>query len=111
MSDLEEIMAFQMSAAGIPTPMREYKFALKLEPPRKWRFDFAWEIDGQRLALEVDGGTWAGGRHVSGRGYENDCIKLNAATLDGWGVYRVTGPMVKDGRALELVARIFGEDT
>ena len=106
-SELEEEMAWQMDVAGIPPPIREYKFALKLDPPRQWRFDFAWELDGQMSALEIEGGTWAGGRHVSGKGFESDCDKYNAACLLGWGVYRVTGSMVKDGRALELMQRVF----
>ena len=106
MSDLEEEMAWQMEVAGIPTPIREHKFAWE-ELRRQWRFDFAWELDGQRSALEVEGGTWSGGRHVSGSGFESDCDKYNAACLLGWGVYRVTGKMVKDGRALELMQKVF----
>ena len=104
MSDLEEELAWQMEVSGVPAPKREYKFARDFDPPRQWRFDFAWEL--RLIALEVEGGTWSGGRHVSGSGFEKDLLKYNAATLAGWSVYRVTGKMVKDGRALELAKRI-----
>jgi hypothetical protein len=86
-------------AAGLPAPIREHRFA----PPRRWRFDYAWPA--HRLALEVEGGTWSGGRHVRGRGYEADCEKYNAAALLGWTVLRVTPGMLRDGRALALLER------
>lgn len=65
---------------------------------RKWRFDFAWPQ--RKVALEVDGGTHSGGRHVRGKGYEEDCEKLNAAIINGWRVLRVTGSQVKSGQAI-----------
>jgi hypothetical protein len=92
-----ELFAAVITAAGLPAPCREYRFA----PPRRWRFDYAWP--DYRLALEVEGGTWSGGRHVRGAGYEKDCDKYNTAALLGWTVLRVTSGMVRDGRALALV--------
>jgi hypothetical protein len=80
---------------------REHRFA----PPRRWRFDFAWPA--QRIALEIEGGSWAGGRHVRGRGYEADCEKYSEAALRGWRVLRATPGMVRDGRALALLERAF----
>jgi len=73
---------------------------------RDWRFDFAWPAD--RLAVEVDGGTFSSGRHTRGTGYEGDCEKLNEAVLRGWRVLRVTTAMVERGDALEFVERAFG---
>jgi hypothetical protein len=72
---------------------------------RKWTFDFAW-LD-KAVALEVEGGIWVQGRHSRGAGYEADAIKYNSATLLGWRVFRVTGGMVKDGRAIELLEEVF----
>ena len=92
-------LALLMASAGIPTPAAEYRFA----PPRRWRFDFAWP--DYRIALEVEGGIWTGGRHVRGKGYEKDCEKYNTAQLEGWKVYRVTPAMIRDGRALELLCQ------
>jgi hypothetical protein len=90
------VFAAIVTAAGLPAPIREYRFA----PPRLWRFDLAWPF--LRLALEIEGGTWTAGRHVRGKGYENDCEKYNAAALAGWRVLRVTTDMIQDGRALAL---------
>lgn len=87
--------------AGIPEPVREYRFAFELR--RRWRFDLAWPA--AMLAVEVDGGTWIGGRHTSGSGFEADCEKLNEALCLGWRVLRVTPRHVEDGRALAWVTR------
>lgn len=90
-------MLFQMRALGLPEPVREHRF----HPVRRWRFDFAWP--DRKIAVEVDGGTWSGGRHSRGGGYEKDAEKLNAAAVDGWRILRVTSAMVKDGRAIAVV--------
>ena len=95
MSQIEETFAFHIRAAGLPDPVREYKF----HPMRKWRFDMAWPV--QMLAIEVEGGTWSGGRHTTGSGFKSDCIKYNEATILGWRVLRVTGDMINDGTALK----------
>lgn len=51
------------------------------------------------LAVEVEGGTWSRGRHVSGAGYAKDCEKYNAAQMAGWIVLRYTSGMVTSGEA------------
>lgn len=104
-SDAEAALLFQMAAVGLPAPVSELVFA----PPRRWRFDFAWPE--RRIAVEVEGGTWSGGRHSSGVGFERDCVKYNEAALLGWTVLRVTSNMVRDGRALEVVERAFQDRT
>lgn len=80
---------------------REYKF----HPTRRWRFDFA--IPDHMVAIEVEGGTWANGRHTRGSGFEKDCEKYNAATLDGWRVFRFTTGMVQDGRAIATLDKLW----
>ena len=77
--------------------VREHRFA----PPRRWRFDLA--MPGKMIAVEVDGGTWTGGRHVRGDGYERDCRKLNAATALGWRVWRLTTAMAADPDEVEQI--------
>jgi very-short-patch-repair endonuclease len=96
----EELLAAQIKAAGLPDPIREYRFA----PPRRWRADFAWP--DQLLIVEVEGGTWTGGRHSTGSGTEADCEKYNTALCQGWRVLRVTTGQVKSGQALEWVQRL-----
>ncbi|OFX05203.1 MAG: hypothetical protein A3E78_09205 [Alphaproteobacteria bacterium RIFCSPHIGHO2_12_FULL_63_12] len=74
---------------GGPTLIGEYRFCTG----RKWRFDFA--LVGLKIALEVEGGVWSGGRHTRGAGYESDCEKYNAATAMGWRVLRFTAKMLQ----------------
>ena len=88
-----------MKAARIPEWEEEYRF----HPVRRWRFDFAWPF--HMVAVEVDGGTWNGGRHVTGDGFSKDCEKLNEAQLLGWKTYRVTTDMIRSGAAIEFLGR------
>ena len=130
-SGLEVQFERLLRAADLPEPVREYRFDwccqhLKrdhtrtlggcrycaqdgdyhmYEPGRNWRLDFAWP--DRFLAVEVEGGTYAGGRHTRGKGYEEDCEKYSEAALQGWCVLRFTGAMLDDGRALELLERAF----
>ncbi len=92
----------QIRGAGLPPPVTEHRFA----HPRRWKFDFAWP--DQMVAFEREGGTWQGGRHVSGKGYRNDCIKYSEAAIRGWKVIRATVDMIADGSALELLERALG---
>lgn len=66
----------------LPPPTPELRF----HPKRRWRFDFAWPA--HRIALEVEGGVWTGGRHTSSSGFLKDMEKYNAAALLGWRVLR-----------------------
>ncbi|MDR3328182.1 MAG: hypothetical protein LBT04_08750, partial [Prevotellaceae bacterium] len=58
--------------------VKEYTF----HPTRKWRFDYA--IPEHKIAIEVEGGIWTGGRHTSSKGFLGDMEKYNAGTLLGW---------------------------
>ena len=64
--------------------VKEFKF----HPKRRWRFDYA--IPEYRIALEVEGGVWTGGRHTRPQGFLGDIEKYNTATLMGWRVFRTT---------------------
>ncbi len=66
------------------TCVKEFRFHNK----RKWRFDYA--IPEHKVAIEVEGGVWTGGRHTSPRGFLNDIEKYNTATLMGWKLLRTT---------------------
>jgi very-short-patch-repair endonuclease len=85
------------------TPAREFRF----HPLRRWRFDFA--FPDVKLAVEVEGGTWAGGRHNRGAGMAEDMNKYNAATLAGWRVLRYTTEMVQSGTAIDDVLNLIGK--
>lgn len=97
-SALEDLALEKILAAIAKLPVgspeiaiqREYKF----HPRRKWQADFA--LPDLHILVEIEGGTWVGGRHSRGYGYAADCEKYNAAAILGWSVLRFTGAMVKD---------------
>lgn len=62
---------------------KEYKF----DKSRKWRFDFA--IIEKKIAIEIEGGIFTKGRHVSPKGFLNDIEKYNSATAKGWRLFRL----------------------
>lgn len=64
--------------------VKEYKF----HPTRRWRFDYA--LPQHKIALEVEGGVWTGGRHIRPQGFLGDIEKYNTAALMGWRVFRTT---------------------
>lgn len=78
---------------------REYRFF----PGRKWRADFA-HLASKTL-IEIEGGIWSGGRHISPAGFVKDCDKYNAATLAGWKVIRLTNNHIKP----EIIKEIINE--
>jgi len=84
-----------------PGVQTEVRFTME----RRWRFDYAWPE--HKIAFEVEGGAWTNGRHVRGKGYENDCVKYSTAAIKGWTVIRATTNMVSDGRAVELLEQAF----
>ena len=98
-TELELLLATQLETAGIQGAETEWRF----HSSRRWRFDFAFPHMIPRLAIEVEGGTWAKSRHTTGRGFEKDLEKYNAAALLGWRVLRFTGDMVRDGRAIDVI--------
>lgn len=80
-------------AVGIPEPEAEQTFY----EGRKWRFDFSWGYGPcNKVALEVDGGVWSGGRHGRGSGIVKEHQKFNAAAARGWLVFRCTPQTVGD---------------
>ena len=46
---------------------------LRFDVHRRWRYDIAHE--GARVAIEINGGVWSGGRHVRGAGYLRDRVR------------------------------------
>ena len=77
--------------------VKEFRF----HPIRKWRFDYA--LPDHRLAIEVEGGVWSGGRHIRPRGFLGDMEKYNAASALGWRVLRVTPDTLHSSATLELI--------
>lgn len=86
-----------LDRADLPWPVAEYRF----HPTRKWRFDYAW-VEA-KLALEVDGGIWTGGKHGRGAGIVKDQEKRNAAACLGWRLLVVTPRELASLRTIHLV--------
>ena len=85
--------------------MGEWKEEYVFLKPRRFRFDFAWPQ--HLIAVEIEGGTWTQGRHVTGAGFAKDCEKYNLATLNSWRVYRFTTQMVNDESAIKFMHKVF----
>lgn len=100
----EEALAAQLQAAGVSFEREQL-----LIPGRRFRFDFV--ITGSDLVIEVEGGTWSGGRHTSGVGFRSDCFKYNKALELGYRVLRYTTDMVTKGEAIAQVMEILGAES
>ncbi|MBN1439534.1 MAG: hypothetical protein JW929_09005 [Anaerolineales bacterium] len=96
-SEVENELAFQIKAAGLPVPARQ----VQIIPARRFRWDFAWP--SAHLAAEVQGGLYSGGAHVRAWGVTRDAEKNNLAVLAGWRVLYFTSEVVRSGRALSIL--------
>ena len=95
-------MAQHLRAAGLM-----FDTQVQFHPVRKWRMDFVVAPQSRRpVAIEVQGGTYSGGAHTRGKGYENDCEKSAHAQMLGWRVLAVTGHHIRSGKALEWTLRL-----
>lgn len=75
----------------------EYRF----HPERRWRFDIA--VPEYRVAFEVEGGSWMGGKHVNPIGFAKDCEKYNTALAMGWKVFRLVPQMITEENIIDLL--------
>ena len=64
----------------------------KLIPNRKFRVDFY--NPATRIAYEIEGGVFCGGRHTRGIGFIKDCEKYNLHLMEGIVVYRIPSPLI-----------------
>ena len=76
-------------------------------PTRKWRFDYA--CPELKIAIEVDGGIFTGGRHSGGVGQLKDFEKGNAACAMGWYVFHTTPEDMHDLEFRKLVLEAMKE--
>jgi hypothetical protein len=103
MSQLEEELAFQLEAVGIPYE-REYKFC----PGRKWRADFYIK---PMILVELEGIIYRPkpgqkSRHTTPTGFEDDAEKYDEAEILRFNVLRFTQKHVKSGWALQTIERL-----
>ena len=88
----------------LPPHHTEYRF----DAFRRWRFDYAWPMF--KVALEVEGAIWTGGRHTRGAGFLKDMEKYNEATLQGWRVLRCTPKTVTHRETIAMLSRLLSSD-
>lgn len=74
----------------------------KSKRSKRYRLDFA-HADS-RTGIEIQGGVYNRGRHVTGSGYERDCRKYNLAFTSGWTIFLLTAQMAKDATWHALIA-------
>jgi hypothetical protein len=55
---------------------------------KDWRFDVY--LPEYRIAVELEGAAWSGGRHTRGGGFIGDIAKYNCATVNGIKLLRYT---------------------
>ena len=110
-SEAEEQLAYQIRAAKLPVPVRQWRFA----PPRRFTADFGWPhgcpdpaMPFWAVAVEIEGGVFMRGKssHSSGTGILRDMEKGNEYALRGIRCLRVTPEQVKSGQALALIERL-----
>lgn len=94
-SEGERHLETRLRQHGIPF-VRE----AQIIPGRKFRADFR---IGSDLLVEVEGGSWSGGRHVSGTGFERDCEKASLAAAEGFRVVRCTTAQVTSDQCIEWI--------
>lgn len=103
-SELENAFAMQLDAVGLDGYVREYQAI----PGRRFRFDFCWVKE--RLAVEIQGGTYSRGAHARPLGIKRDYEKGNLAVQFGWRVLQFDADMVKSGQALDFTERMLRGD-
>lgn len=74
------LAAWRFGFSDLPMPTMQHKF----HPRRKWRFDFSWPA--QKLAVELQGGSFIGGGHNRPVQQQKDYEKQRAAVALGWRV-------------------------
>jgi hypothetical protein len=106
-SELEAEFALQIKMFKPDVPqnyVEEFEFAEDID--RKWRFDFAWpEL---MVAVECEGLSKGKSRHLTIKGFIDDCEKYAEATARGWLVLRVTRDQIRDLSAMRWLQRAIG---
>lgn len=97
-TNFSPLKSFINSYCGVEL-VEEHQF----HPSRTWRFDFA--IPSRKVAIEVEGGVWNGGRHFRPEGYLRDMEKYNEAAAAGWLVIRTVPVDLLSLHTLRLIVR------
>ena len=91
-SKIEQLLADQIAAAGLPGPVREFKHI----PGRRFRLDFAWP--DRMIGVEVQGMV-----HRIKKRFEADIEKRVLGLLAGWRIMEVSGASIRSGQAVKWI--------
>lgn len=97
-------LLLQIANLDLPSPVMEYEPMVG----RKFRADLAWP--DHRLICEIQGGSWAGGRHTSGSGYAKDRARTNDLTCAGWRVIEIIPRHIRTGEAIAWIAALLSDE-
>lgn len=101
-SQLEDALCWQLTTAGLPAPIREFRF----HPERRFRADLAYP--DIKLLIEIEGGIWMRkSGHNTGSGITRDIEKGNLMTMMGYKLIRVTSKMITSGKALDMIEEMY----
>jgi very-short-patch-repair endonuclease len=92
--ELEPETEYRFGAMAAGGMGKGVKLRLERFHLQDWRFDYA--FPKLKVAVEVEGGVFSGGRHSRGAGYTEDLKKYNTATSLGWFVFRFTPDLLQD---------------
>lgn len=96
-SELEMALYTRLERAGLPLGVGQHRFI----EGRQHRFDRAYPE--QKVAVEVQGGSWSQNGHARPSMVQRDCLKLSMAAALGWRCLPVTEAMIEDGTAVDLI--------
>jgi very-short-patch-repair endonuclease len=85
---------------GLKGLEKEYRF----HSERRWRVDYA--FPDIKLAIEIEGGVWVKGRHISPQGFIKDMEKYNALTEAGWYLLRYQPAQIDYKQILNIYTRL-----
>lgn len=89
-------------APGYPLAHDDFSIRLPYQDSgRKFKADFIHAES--KVAIEIQGGSWSGGKHGRGSGIKIDAMKLAVAQRNGWQVYQVV-----PGSEREMMPLILG---
>lgn len=102
-SKLEDKFRDLWAELGYEPLVEQFKFC----DTRRWRADFA--HIGSKILIEIEGGVFNRGRHVSPKGFIADCEKYNTALYLGYKVVRLV-PMMINTEELKKIYNLINEN-
>lgn len=103
------MLSLELEFSDVPEWERDFqeRYA-KSKRSKRYRGDFA-HIPSRSI-IEIQGGTYMRGRHVTGSGYERDARKYNLAMMSGWKVYLLTSTTATDAKWIEMIGEACWRD-